>query len=124
MLFYQRLPSRMGILYAIRCIINNYIIYFIFEFFVFFYIKMLFFWFSLMVYCRLNYYKFIYIFIKNVKSYFRYVFLIKILEAIKYCHKIYLFVKVVRPIFLPSILLDEQCIFVLSKISIEPNSHS
>ena len=38
--------------------------------------------------------------------------------------KVYFFVKVVKPIFLPSILSDEQCKLVLSKINIEPNSHS
>ena len=37
---------------------------------------------------------------------------------------IYFLVKVVKPIFLPSILDEEQCKFVLSKINIDPNSHS
>ena len=36
----------------------------------------------------------------------------------------YFFVKVVRPIFFPSIFEDEQCKFVLSKINIDPISHS
>ena len=37
---------------------------------------------------------------------------------------IYFLVKVVRPIFFPSIKDDEQCNLVLSKINMEPNSHS
>ena len=36
----------------------------------------------------------------------------------------YFFVNVVNPIFLPSIKDEEQCNLVLSKISIEPISHS
>ena len=36
----------------------------------------------------------------------------------------YFFVNVVNPIFLPSIKDEEQCNLVLSKISIEPSSHS
>ena len=36
----------------------------------------------------------------------------------------YFFVNVVNPIFLPSIKDEEQCNLVLSKISIDPNSHS
>ena len=36
----------------------------------------------------------------------------------------YFFVNVVNPIFLPSIKEEEQCNLVLSKISIEPSSHS
>ena len=36
----------------------------------------------------------------------------------------YFFVNVVNPIFLPSIKDEEQCNLDLSKISIEPSSHS
>ena len=36
----------------------------------------------------------------------------------------YFFVNVVNPIFFPSIKDEEQCNLVLSKISIEPSSHS
>ena len=45
-------------------------------------------------------------------------------QSYTFIFKFYFFVKVVKPIFFPSIIDDEQCRLVLSKINIEPISHS
>ena len=51
--------------------------------------------------------------------------LIENLKVLLFIFKMfYFFVNVVNPIFLPSIKDEEQCNLVLSKISIEPISHS
>ena len=51
--------------------------------------------------------------------------LIENLKVLLFIFKMfYFFVNVVNPIFLPSIKDEEQCNLVLSKINIEPISHS